>query len=214
MNKKALIFDLDGTLVNTVSDIAGAVNAMLEHYGFPKHDDEAVQRMIGKGAKNLITQALPDKNRTPEFIDEALECYRSCYDRNLIVKTYVYEGLHEVLLTLKNDGVKMAVLSNKDDRHVKEIVKKLMPGFFISADGFSPLYPHKPAPDAVLAIMKKMGVTREETAFVGDSAVDVQTAKNVGMTSVGVSWGFGGAAAFSDNVPDIIVDLPSELLNL
>ncbi len=214
MDKRALIFDLDGTLVNTVSDIANAVNEMLIRYGFPIHDDDTVRKMIGKGAKNLISQVLPEKNRTPEFIDEALEYYRDCYDKKLIVKTHIYEGLLDVLLKLKSNGVKMAVLSNKDDRHVKKIVKALLPDIFVLANGFSPIYPHKPAPDSVFAIMETMGVKKEETAYVGDSAVDIQTARNAGITAIGVSWGFSGISAFDNNVPDIIVNSPSELLKL
>lgn len=214
MNKKALIFDLDGTLVNTLSDIAGSVNEMLSHYGFELHSDDEIRRMIGKGARNLITQALPEGRRDKGFVDEALEYYRKCYDINTVVKSYVYEGVAELLEEFKKRGVKMAVLSNKDDGHVKKIVDALLPDYFLFANGFSPIFPHKPSPDSVLAMMKEMGVTKAETAFVGDSAVDVQTAHNAGILSIGVSWGIGGASSFIDCNPDVLVNTPSEILKI
>lgn len=214
MNKKAYIFDLDGTLVNTLSDIASAVNEMLTHYGFDRHSDDEIRLMIGKGARNLITRALPEDRRNQEFVDEALEYYRGCYDRNTVVNSYVYEGLSQVVEALKSNGAKLAILSNKDDRHVKKIVEALLPDCFLFANGFSPLYPHKPAPDSVLAMISDMGVAKEEAAYVGDSAVDVQTARNAGIYSVGVTWGFGGVGSFSDCKPDVLVNTPEEILKI
>lgn len=214
MNKNAYIFDLDGTLVNTLSDIAYSVNEMLSHYGFENHSEDEVRRMIGKGSKNLIGQSLPKDKRNEGFISEAHGYYLKCYENNLTRSTYVYEGLMQVLHEFKQRGCKMAVLSNKDDRHVKEIVNVLMPDIFVSVNGFSPLYPHKPAPDSVLAIMEEMGVSKEKTAFVGDSAVDVKTALNAGLYSVGVSWGFGGVDSFCDVTPDILVHTPKQLLDV
>ena len=108
----------------------------------------------------------------------------------------------------------MAVLSNKDDNHVKTIVDILMPGIFTSVNGFSPLYPHKPAPDSVLAIMEQTGMSKEETAFIGDSAVDIKTASNASLFSVGVTWGFGGSESFKDVSPDLLVYKPEQLLNI
>lgn len=214
MTKNALIFDLDGTLVDTLSDITYSVNEMLRHYGFDGHTEDEIRKMIGKGSKNLISRSLPENMRSEDFIAEALAYYVKCYENNLTVRTYVYDGLIEVLQEFKAKGYRMAVLSNKDDRHVKEIVNTLMPDVFVSANGFSPLYPHKPAPDSVLAIMREMGISAEETAFIGDSAVDIRTAANAGLFSVGVSWGFGGADSFRDAAPDMLVHTPKQLLEI
>lgn len=214
MTKNALIFDLDGTLVNTLSDIAYSVNEMLNHYGFDKHTEDEIRRMIGKGSKNLISQSLPENMRYDAFVSEAHSYYVKCYEDNLTVRTYVYDGLADVLREFKTRGYRMAVLSNKDDRHVKEIVNTLMPDIFASVNGFSPLYPHKPAPDSVLAIMKEMGVSAERTVFIGDSAIDIKTAANAGLYSIGVSWGFGGVDSFKDVTPDVLVHEPVQLLEI
>lgn len=214
MNKKALIFDLDGTLVDTISDITFSLNKMLDSYGLEMHTEADVRKMIGKGARNLVTRALPENKREDSFIDMALECYRGIYEKNLVVKTYAYDGISEALNELKERGIKLAVLSNKDDSHVKITVDTLLPGVFESVNGFSPLFPHKPSPDAVFDIMKRINVQPEETAFVGDSKVDILTAKNAGIMSVGVMWGFDEGASFEENVPDVKISMPKELLSI
>lgn len=212
MDKKALIFDLDGTLVDTLSDIASAVNSMLSHYGFPLHQEDEIRKMIGKGAKNLISQALPSDEIG--MLDEALAYYRQCYDSNLVVKTHAYDGVLDVLHNFKEKGVKLAILSNKDDCHVKRITDALMPDLFVSANGFSPMFPHKPAPDSLFAIMDQMKVSSAETAYVGDSAVDVQTARNANVMAIGVTWGFGGEASFAMDAPDVLIRDPHEFFKL
>lgn len=214
MNKKLIIFDLDGTLVDTASDIASAVNMMLEHYGLPIHSEDNVRKMIGKGAKNLIFQALPSTHRGEEALNEALEYYRGCYDRNLIVKTHVYSGIRDVLCELKDRGVQMAILSNKDERQVKTIADTLLPNMFVSVNGFTIKFPHKPAPDAVYDIIDRYGANKDDVAFVGDSSIDVITAKNAGVLSVGVTWGFAGEAAFDLAAPDVVVTSPEQLLGI
>ena len=214
MNKKAIIFDLDGTLVNTLDDIADSVNDSLAHYGYPTHATDEIRRMIGKGAKNLITRALPSENRDDKTVTEVLEYYRKRYSDNIVVKTHAYDGICGVLEELHSKGVRMAVLSNKDDGQVKEIAGKLLPDVFEIVNGFSPEFPHKPAPDSVLDIMSKMAISADETALVGDSVVDVLTARNANIMSVGVIWGFGGEEEFDDTNPDLTVKSASELLKL
>ena len=210
--KKLLIFDLDGTLVNTAEDIADAVNAAMIHFGYPTHNLEKIISFIGNGARLLITRALPSDARGDKLIDEVLEYYRDWYENHLIFHTYVYDGLIDALKTLKLRGVKLAVLSNKDNRHVREIVDTLLPDLFDIANGFLPQYPHKPAPDAVFAIAESLRIKMEDCAFIGDSAVDIQTAKNAGILSVGVAWGFLGTAPYEKNTPDIITYSPKDLL--
>lgn len=214
MSKKAIIFDLDGTLVNTYEDIAISVNEALAYFSLPLHTNEEIRAMIGKGSKNLITQALPSERREEAFINAVHEYYVGYYDEHLLVKTHVYDGLKEVIEKLRFEGRMLAVLSNKDDGQVKRIISELLPNVFFVCNGFSPNYPHKPAPDSTLAIMKELGVTAEETAFVGDSAIDVATAKNAGVLSVGVTWGFGGEGSFESNYPDVLVTSPKQLLEI
>lgn len=214
MNKKAIVFDLDGTLVNTLDDIADSVNAALVYFGYPIHNVNDIRLMIGKGAKNLITRALPPDNRSDTEIEEILKYYREYYSKNLLVKTCVYDGVFEALNILSSRGVKLAVLSNKDDGQVKEIVSKLLPNTFEIISGYSPKFPHKPAPDSVLDIIDKLGISLSETAFVGDSSVDILTAKNAGILSAGVTWGFGGEQEFNENIPDVIVRSPIQLCKL
>ena len=214
MNKKVFIFDLDGTLVNTLSDIAFSINKMLMTYDFENHSEDAVRKMIGKGARNLVTNALPESKRDDSFVDEALDRYRKIYEKNLVVKTHTYDGIPGVLAQLKKQGVRMAVLSNKDDGHVKYTVDALMPGMFQSVNGFSPLFPHKPSPEAVFDIMKRMNAKPDETAFIGDSAVDIQTARNAGIMAVGVTWGFDSGESFEKFTPDVKIDKPIQLLEI
>lgn len=211
-NKKLLIFDLDGTLVNTAEDIADSVNAAMAHFHYPVHSNEKIVTFIGNGARTLIKRAMPSDETSEEKVDEVLEYYRNWYDHHLIVHTYVYDGLLDALNELKNRGVKLAVLSNKDNRHVREIVNTLLPDIFDVANGYLPEYPHKPAPDSTLAIAERLGIKPEACAFIGDSAVDIQTAKRAGMTSVGVAWGFSGTAPYAENVPDMIAYNSKDLI--
>ena len=211
MNKRALIFDLDGTLVNTLSDIAFSVNTTLDYFGFPTHTEDDIRKMIGRGSRNLIGNALPADKRSEELIDKALEYYKKYYDKHLVVKTYVYEGLSELLTELKEQGMDLFILSNKDDGQVKEIANTLLPEVFSSINGFSPNFPHKPAPDALNDIIDRFGYSAEDTVLIGDSAVDILTAKNAGVTSVGVTWGFGGKESFGDCCPDFFAEDSSQL---
>ncbi len=208
--KKALIFDLDGTLVDTLEDIGAAVNATLLHYNLPTHSLLEIKKMIGKGAKNLITRALPEDKREEGFVDEALAYYRAYYDSHLIVHTRVYNGLESVLRELKNKGVIMAVLSNKDDSHVVKIVNTLLPDIFETAMGFNPRFQRKPNPESLVAMMNGLGVSPEDTAYVGDLIVDAETAKNAGVTSVIVEWGFDTV----DFDADFIISTPEELYTI
>ena len=205
---------MDGTVVNTLDDIAYNINLMLSYYSFKTHTVEEIKGMIGNGAKKLVERALPKEKVNENFLDEALKTYQNFYDKNIVKDTFVYEGLENVLVSLKNSGVKLAVISNKDERHVTEVIDVLLPGIFDIVWGYNGRFPHKPDPSSVIAIIDIFGLTKEEVAFVGDSKVDILTAKNTGIKSVGVSWGFGGVHSFDECTPDIIIDLPQELLKI
>ncbi len=210
---KAYIFDLDGTIANTLEDITCAVNTMLISYSFPIFTTDEIRERIGKGARNLISRALPeDKVEDEAFFQEALEKYQKCYDTCCLDRVSLYDGVFEAVTRLRENGVKLAVLTNKDHRHAQPIVEKLLPGTFDIVLGYDSSFPHKPDPTAVRYIMKELGVSESETAFVGDSRVDVETARNAGVLSVGVSWGFAGLGAFDKTPPDLIITKAEELL--
>lgn len=211
---KTFIFDLDGTVVNTLDDIAYNVNLMLDHFGFKQHSVEDIRMMVGNGARKLVTRALPEDKRYDDFVEQALDVYQKFYDNNLVLKTFIYEGLENVLIELKDRGCHLAVLSNKDHRHVVEVVNALLPNVFDIVKGFDGTYPHKPSPEAVLSIIKELNAELADVAFVGDSSVDIQTAKNTNVKAVGVAWGFWGEKSFDDCEPDVLIHTPEELLNV
>lgn len=211
---KTFIFDLDGTVVNTLDDIAYNINLMLEHYSFKPHSVEEIRVMVGNGARKLVERALPENKRSSSFIEEALKVYQKFYDNNIIVKTFVYDGMKDTLIKLKEKGCSLAIISNKDERHVTEVVDKLLPNVFDIVKGFDGAFPHKPAPDVVLNVINRLDSKLWETCFVGDSKVDILTAENTGIMSVGVLWGFGGERSFYECSPDVVITSPEELLKL
>lgn len=213
MDQKLLIFDLDGTLADTLNTIRDAVNMCMRHYGYSEHTYEQVRANVGSGVRRLMELSLPDGADNGRF-EEILAYFNSCY---LITHDQLdgcYDGLYEAVDELYRRGYRLAVLSNKPDRLVKGIVKKLFPeGMFGAALGQTEL-PRKPDPTVPLMIAEQMGCAPEDTYFIGDSEVDILTAKNAGMHSVAVSWGFRDRNALVEFGPDRIVDTPRELLAL
>ena len=188
---KALIFDLDGTLADTIDDIGWAVNRMLEDYGFPMLRRADHLANINNGAFKLIQRSIPENYRVDEdFVRRCLRSYESYYSVHYDVETYAYNGVREALSALSRRGYLLSVLSNKQDAYVKNIVDKIFFDIpFVCAQGQTEL-PTKPDPTAPLLIAERMGLSPTEIAFVGDSQVDILTAKNAGMYPVGVSWGY------------------------
>lgn len=213
MTQKLLIFDLDGTLADTLHTIRDAVNMCMEHYGYPTHDYESIRARVGNGVRDLIGRSLPLGKDDPGF-EEILAYFNSCY---LITHDQLdgcYDGLYKVIEELYHRGYKLAVLSNKPDHLVKGIIKKLFPeGMFPIAMGQTEL-PRKPDPTVPLMIAEQMGCKAEDSFFIGDSEVDIATAKNAGMRSVAVAWGFRDRADLAESCPDVIADTPEELLAL
>ena len=216
MNKiKLLIFDLDGTLANTLEAITNGLNLTMKNYGFPTHSCEEATKMIGNGAKNLVRSACPKGTFEGEGGDVLLaEIYKNYCD--MYGKTYLdtkecYEGIPEVLAKFKKAGYMLAVLSNKQDVFVKDIVKQILPEGLISlAQGQTEL-PIKPDPTVPLMIAEKFGVKPEECAFVGDSDVDIYTGKNAGMFSACVTWGYRPREDLLKLGADAYADTPEEL---
>ena len=187
---KAVIFDLDGTLVNTLDDLAYAMNEMLVHFGYPKRSKEEIETFIGNGQRMFVKRSLPESVRDEENIDLCTKYYAEKYSENVVRCSRAYAGIPETLANMKKAGIKIAVLSNKSDIHTQKIITELFgEGFFDLVLGAG-RFAVKPDPEAVLYVLEKLGAKPCECAFVGDSDVDIKTAHGVGMTAVWVSWGF------------------------
>ena len=182
--KTGILFDLDGTLLNTLEDLKDATNAALRHVGCPERTLEEIRTFVGNGARNQIRLSLPGKADDPD-LDEVLEWYKAYYADHCQIKTAPYPGVGEMLENLKGKWP-MAIVSNKPDNAVKTLCAQHFPGIY--ALGEAPDCPRKPAPDMVFKAMKAIGV--EQCIYVGDSEVDIRTAGNAGVPCVSVLWGF------------------------
>ena len=192
MQYKAVIFDLDGTLVDSLADLSDSVNLMLESYGFPTHEVEKYRYFVGNGSKKLMERTLPrDKAESAEFVEEALVKYKAIYKERLLEKTRPYNGVLELLAELKSRGIPLAVCTNKHNDAALAIVKILFaPGTFEEVLGDRPGFPKKPNPATPLEIASHLGVKPDEVAYLGDTSVDMETAVHAGFLPVGVLWGF------------------------
>ena len=213
MNYEAAIFDLDGTLVNSLDDLADSANATLHAYGFPVHEVEAYRYFVGNGSRKLIERILPEKHATDmAFVEQFMSEYKDCYARNLLQKTKPYDGIMEMLEELRRRGIPMAVCTNKHQSAAEMIVKTLFPhGIFQEIIGDQEGLPRKPDPQKVLRIMRDFGVTGEQTAYFGDTDVDMDTARNAGAFAVGVLWGFRAREELVAHGADILLTHPMEL---
>ena len=187
---KAVIFDIDGTLVNTLADLAYAMNEMLRHFGYPERSEEEIETFIGNGQRMFVKRSLPEYARDEENIDLCTKYYAEKYSENVVRFSVAYDGIPETLERLKEAGIKIAVLSNKSDIHVQKIISELFGNDFFDLVLGAGRFAIKPDPEAVLYMAEKLGVDPSESAFVGDSDVDIKTAHNAGMTALWVSWGF------------------------
>ena len=208
---KAAIFDMDGTLVDTLEDLYDSVNEMLAHYNFPLRTLDEVRQFVGNGARKLMIRSLPaDK---VDFVDEALSFYNDCYARNCTNKVKPYAGIMELLKTLEAKGIPLGICTNKQHFAAIEIAEKILaPINFPYVSGDEPNQPRKPDPTRALTGAKSFGVKAEDVAYFGDTAVDIQTALNAGFLAVGVTWGFRPRSELVDSGAQIIIDHPLEIL--
>lgn len=215
MRFDAVIFDLDGTLADALEDVADATNRTLRAEGYPEHDYSAYRLMIGRGIRNLVIEALPLEQRTEEAIDRCFASMIADYREHYLVKTRLYDGVADLLRGLREKGAQLAVLSNKADDLTGRVVAGLIgDDTFAVVMGARPETPLKPDPAGALLLADRLGVPVGRTAFVGDSGVDMETAKRAGMLAVGVSWGLREKSELRANGADVIIDQPSELLEL
>lgn len=213
-NIKAIIFDLDGTLLDTIDDIAGSANYALSRLGYPTHAVCEYMHFVGNGVDALIRRMLPEGARTAEIERAAMDIYLPRYEEHSFDATAPYDGITELLDELARSGKKLAVVSNKQDDAVQSIVSSFFGNRFDYVTGAPPGGPFKPDPAAALRAMRQVGATPKESLFVGDTGVDMQTGKNAGCTAVGVAWGFRTRAELEENGADIIIDSPLELTAL
>lgn len=213
--KKLIIFDLDGTLLNTIADLAASTNYALGELGINAHPLESYPTFVGNGIRKLFERALPVTKRTPEMVEKVRELFMPFYDAHNADLTTIYPGIAELLNTLQDKGVQLAVASNKYQSATEKLMQHYFPNIrFVSVLGQREGIPVKPDAGIVLDTLKAAGVTAAETLYVGDSGVDMQTAHNGGVESVGVTWGFRPLLELESNGAQYIINQPEELLEL
>ncbi|RKH61952.1 HAD family hydrolase [Corallococcus aberystwythensis] len=211
MRLRAVLFDLDGTLVDSLGDIATAMNHALQQHGLPPHPEAAYLRFVGEGVAKLAERATA--NAAPALQGQVLSTYHAYYDTHLFDRTRAYPGVEDALVELAAEGVRLGVLSNKSDDFVKRLAARLLPGVrFTAVYGERPGIPRKPDPTAALALAAELGTAPDACGFVGDTSVDMDTAKAAGMYGVGVTWGFRTAAELHAHGARAVVSSAGELL--
>lgn len=205
------IFDLDGTLLNTLEDLADSMNAVLRQFGYPERSLAEVRNFVGNGIRKLVERSAPSGTAAGE-IDRMFEAFLPYYKEHCADKTKPYEGIWELLTKLREKGVKIAVVSNKADIAVKALCEQYFPGFFHEAVGERTGISRKPAPDTVNEVLKNLQINKTRAVYVGDSEVDVQTAKNARIDCIAVSWGFRDVSVLKAAGAENIVSAPEEVL--
>lgn len=213
MKYEAVIFDLDGTLVDTLEDLKDSVNFALSSFGFPERSIEEVRSFVGNGVRRLMYLSVPE-GTDKDTAEKCLEVFKEHYKTNSRNKTKPYDGISEMLDTLCENGIKTAVVTNKMHTAAKDIVEFYF-GEKISItvgqlDGIA----QKPQPDGVLKAIETLGVSKQKAVYVGDSEVDCITAKNAQIDCIGVTWGFRSREILKENGANVIVDSPAEILNI
>lgn len=213
---KAVIFDMDGTIADTLASIAGFGNAALQKHGYPAIETEAYRKLVGNGADVLMQRMLRAVGAagTPEQVKPLRATYDTLYESDPTKLVTPYPGILSLLKTIRAAGVKTAVLSNKPDNMTRFIAEKLFPNLFDFVQGQCAGVPKKPDPTAVFSICDILGVPPKDCLYVGDSGVDMQTGKNAGMCTAGVTWGFRGAEELKANGAVHLVDNAEELLSV
>lgn len=211
---KLVAFDLDGTICNTLSDIASSLNRALAALGFPTYSDEGVSGLIGKSIVYMCKHAVPADN--PDAWVDVRDGFLEDYAEHLCDTTVPYPEMPEMLHALKARGITLAVVTNKPDPHAKKMIRTLFPeeGLFAVVQGQCADYPVKPDPTMLDVVRESLGFTREETLYLGDMDVDLQFAKNAGLTCVGCGWGYRGEAFLKEAGAAHVISHPSELLEI
>lgn len=214
MNKiNTIVFDLDGTLLDTLDDLSNSVNFALRQHNMPQRSQKEIRSFLGNGIAYLMRQSVATGTSETEF-DMAFQSFRKHYVEHCLDLTQPYKGIIPLLDQLKQRNVKMAIVSNKLHPAVQELNQRFFKEYITSAVGESATVRRKPNPDAVIAALKELGSSKEEAVYVGDSEVDLATAKNVGVPCVCVTWGFRDKEVLAKLHPDFLIDQPEELLEI
>lgn len=216
-NIQAAIFDLDGTLLNTLDDLSDSCNATLKNLGYPERTRDEVRTFVGNGIRRLMENALPGGSHNPDF-EKAILKMKENYAKNSLNKTKPYPGIMEMLSDLKNKNIKIGIVSNKPDSDVKKLASVFFADFIEpsaavgekEAEGVR----RKPAPDSVFEVLKNLSVKTENAFYVGDSDVDIATARNANIPCVSVSWGFRSFDFLKEHGAKITISNPQEILSL
>ena len=213
MTYNTYIFDLDGTLLDTLGDLAAATNYALRQHGMPEHSIDDVRRFVGNGVRKLMERAIPDGAHNPDF-EATFATFRQYYMQHSLDTTQPYEGISETLAALKARGCRLAVVSNKMMAATQELCQHFFPDTIEVAIGENEAagIRKKPAPDTVYAALDVLGEGKGNAVYVGDSDVDIQTAANAGLPCISVLWGFRDKAFLTENGAKTFISTPSELL--
>lgn len=207
MKYKLVIFDLDGTLLDTLDDLSAAVNYAMQQRGFPSHTRNEYMKMVGHGARNLMSQALPMEHKDDEsLIDAALADFRTYYNAHIDVYTKPFPGIQELIAALHQKGVMLAVASNKFQEGTKHLIKEFFPEIpFVAVLGNRQGFPLKPDPEVVGEVLRKAGISQDQAVMVGDSDTDMETAANGGILGIAVNWGYRDMSDWNhvDNVEEL-----------
>lgn len=207
------IFDLDGTILNTLEDLADSTNYALKTCGYPERTMDEVRQFVGNGIRKLMERAVPEETPVEE-IDRVHETFTAHYKVHCADKTRPYDGIMELLQNLKKDGCKLAVVSNKADYGVQELCKQYFDGVFDFAVGEREGIRKKPAPDSVNEVLKTLECSRDRAVYIGDSDVDIQTAANAQMDHIIVEWGFRDVQFLISQGAKVLVEKPEEILEI
>ena len=210
MRYKAVLFDMDGTVLDTLDDLADSVNRSLREFGLPEVSRFQVGQSLGNGAKYLIRHCLPEGS-DEALCEQVLSFYKPWYDAHCLIKTKPYDGILQLMETLRADGVSQAIISNKPDSAVQELAEAFFPGLMDVVIGESPAVKRKPSPDTVLAAASQMGLMASDCVYIGDTEVDLETARNAGMDCIPVNWGFRTEEQLCAAGAEEIIRSPEEL---
>jgi phosphoglycolate phosphatase len=215
MKFKAVLFDLDGTLLDTIADLTDSMNMALNHFGFPDHDVATCKRFVGDGVEMFAFRALPENSRDQAMVAKCAALMREEYSKRWAKKTLPYEGISELLDQLTSRNLKMAILSNKPDDSTKEMVAELLSKWrFHPVVGAQPSVPRKPDPTAAVQVSQQLRLSPERFLYLGDTGTDMRTAQGAGMFAVGALWGFRSAEELMESGAQVLVEHPRKVLKL
>ena len=211
---KIAVFDMDGTLLDTLDDLCAAINHTLAALGFPERTRDEIRSYIGNGQRMLVKCCLPKSAQDDTTVQRAIDIYAPYYSAHASERTVIYSGIFEALEKIREASIKIAVLSNKPHAPTVELVYKFFPDMIDSVFGQRDNIPHKPNPEGLLMILDDFAISKEECIYIGDSDVDMLTAKNAGVAAIGVTWGYCTREEIESAGGRVIIDETSQLTPL